>query len=78
MKKSESYVINNKVVPLQASKYLFSKIAIIAQRRSVNLKTVFQYPLGPLPWALSNSMGTLKKTTKSLLMQSWRKQQNLF
>ena len=60
MKKIKSYVINNKVVVLQSSKDLFSKMAIIAQKRSVNLKTAFQYPLGPLPWALSNSTGTLK------------------
>ena len=51
-KKIKSYIINNKVVPMQASKDLFSKLANIAQNRSVNLKAVFQYPLGPLPWAL--------------------------
>ena len=27
---------------------------------------IFQYPLDPLCWALSNSMGTLQKTTTSL------------
>lgn len=43
MKKIKSYVINNKVVPLQASNNLFSKMAIIAQKRSVNLKTAFQF-----------------------------------
>ena len=64
---------NNKVVSLQACKDLFSKIAIIAQKKSVNLRTVFQYPLRPLPWAISNSMGTLKKTTKSLLVHKLAK-----
>ena len=42
MKKIKSYVINSKVAPLQASKDLFSKIAIAALKRSVNLKTGFQ------------------------------------
>ena len=65
---NQKYVINNKVIPLQASKDIFSKTAIITQKRSGNVKTVFEYPLGPLPWALLNSMGTMKKTTKSLLM----------
>ena len=44
MKKIKSYIINSKVVPLQASKDIFSKIAIIALKRSVNLTTGFQYP----------------------------------
>ena len=65
---NQKYDINNKVVSLQASKDIFSKTAIITQKRSGNVKTVFEYPLGPLPWALLNSMGTMKKTTKSLLM----------
>ena len=55
------------------AKTFFSKIAIIAQKRSVNLKRVFQHPLRSLFWVLSNSMGTLKKTTKSLLMHKLEK-----
>ena len=31
------------------------------------MREVLQHPLGPLPWALSNSDGTIKKTNKAAL-----------
>jgi hypothetical protein len=37
------------------------------------LKEVFQYPLGPFPWALAGVMGDLKKTNKSALLNEVEK-----
>ena len=53
---------------LIADKNLFGKISIIMQKRQLDLATVFQYPLGPLPWSLSGPLGNLKKTNKASLL----------
>ena len=34
------------------------------QKRSIDLKEVFKYPLGLFPWALAGSVGDLKKLIK--------------
>ena len=47
---------------LTSTRDLFSKIAIISQKPSVDLKTLFNYPLEALPLSLSEADGTLKKT----------------
>ena len=58
----------NKVIVLKSSKDLFGKIAIIAEKRSVYMRSLFKYPLVPLPLALAEMGGTLKKTAKSALL----------
>ena len=49
------------MIPLQSSKELLSKIAMIMQTRKLDLRNVFQYPLGPLPVALAEPIGTLTR-----------------
>ena len=39
----------NATIKLKGTAYLFSKNAIISQKRSIDLKFLFNYPLGPLP-----------------------------
>ena len=56
------------MIPLQASKDLFAKISLVAQIRSLNMRSVFKFPLGPLPWSLAEPIGTLKKTSKAALL----------
>ena len=34
------------------------------QKRSMDLKEVFKYSLGPFPWSLAGSVGNLKKLIK--------------
>ena len=58
----------NKIMSLTSTRDLFSKIEIISQKRSVDLKTLFNYPLEALPLSLSEADGTLKKTPKSALL----------
>ena len=55
----------NKTISLQTSKDLFSKVANITQKRSVDLKGLFAYPLAHLPLSPAEPDGTLKKTAKS-------------
>ena len=39
------------------------------QFRKIDLKEVFKYPLGPLPWPLANAYGLPRKTNKTKIMQ---------
>ena len=68
MIKVAKFKVKDKIIPLQATSEVFSKISIIAQKRSIDLKSIFCYPLRPLPWSLAEPMGTLKKTSKATLM----------
>ena len=38
------------------------------QKRIIDLKTIFCYPLGPLPWSLCSPLGNLKKNNKASLL----------
>lgn len=67
LNKTKTCKTKDKVFSLKMSKDLFAKVAIIAQKRSVDLKALFRYPLGPLPLALAEMDGSLKKTVKSSL-----------
>ena len=69
MYKIKTCKVNNKLIPLQTTKDLFARISLIAQNRSIDLKAVFQFPLGPLPWSLAEPIGTLRKTSKASLKE---------
>lgn len=71
MNKYEEFKCEDKTVTLHASKDIFFKLAIIAQKRSVDLKLLFRYPLGPMPLSLAEPDGILKKTVKSSLMHKF-------
>ena len=66
--KSTTCKVKDKVVSLKSGKERFARIAIIAQKRSVNTRSLFNYPLGSLPLALAEMDETLKKTPKSVLL----------
>jgi hypothetical protein len=68
MNKIKTCKVNSKMIPTQASKELFAKISLVAQIRSLDMRSVFKFPLGPLPWSLADPIGTLKKTSKAALM----------
>ena len=54
-------------VVLKADRNLFSQIILVAESRSVNMKDVPAHPLVPLPRALANADGSLRKTNKAAL-----------
>ena len=58
----------DKILMLTSSTDIFSKVAIIAQKRSIDLKPLFTYPLGAVPLSLCQPDGTLNKTAKSSLL----------
>ena len=45
--------IKDRIIILKVHRDLFGQIALITQRRSINLQNAFCYSLGPLMWALS-------------------------
>ena len=59
---------------LTAPADLFSKIAIISQKCSTDLKYLFSYPLAPLSMSLTETDEILKKSTKvSVLLHKLEK-----
>ena len=57
-------------VVLKADRNLFSQMILVAESRSVNMKDVLEYPLGPLPWALANADGSLLKCISCRIYQN--------
>ena len=68
MNKIKICKVNSKVIPLQASKNLFAKIALVSQIRSLNLRQVFKFPVRPMQWSLGEPLCTLEKTSKAALL----------
>ncbi|KAK3741541.1 hypothetical protein QZH41_002925 [Actinostola sp. cb2023] len=64
---------SNKEAILKADHRLFGRMVLIATSRNLQMKDVLKHPLGPLPWALANCDGTLKKTNKSSLARNLEK-----
>jgi hypothetical protein len=60
--------IKTKIITLKNTKDLFSKVAIVGQKRNVDLKQLFSFPLVYLPLALAETDGSLKKTAKAQLL----------
>ena len=72
LQKTAKVKTSNKTMSLKADKALFGRMAVIGQQRNIDLKTVFSYPLGPIPWSLAGMLGEMRKTQKaSLLLNLW-------
>ena len=64
LKKYVKIKIQDKIIQLTAEKNFFGRIAMMIQHRNIDMKEIFTFPLGPVPWALADFIGTLKKTNK--------------
>lgn len=69
MKKVFTTKLKNKTVALTSHVSLFTRLAFIAQDRKIDMRNVLTYPLGPLPWALSDANGYPRTTDKSQLIK---------
>lgn len=67
LNKTKSLKVGNKEVILKADRGLFVRIILIAQKRSLDLRTVLKHSLGPIPWPLAYVDGTICKTGKDKL-----------
>ena len=65
-----SVKIGGREVILKADRDLFAHLLVVAQTRDMDLREVFKYSLGPLPWSLASADGSLCKTVKSKLQES--------
>ena len=61
------------MIPLKMDRSLFARMALAGQVRKIDLKTVFTYPLGAMPWSLADALGFIRKTNKSKLAQLLQK-----
>ena len=68
--KAECKVRNKDLVlPLRMDRDVFALMALLGQFRQIDVKVVFIYPLGALPWSLADSCGLPRKTSKAKLSQ---------
>ena len=65
LKKSVKLKIQDKIVQLTAEKNIFGRTTTMSQQRNNEMKKMFCYPIGPISWALTNIMSTLKKNKQS-------------
>ena len=52
---------------IRADRNLFARLLVIRQSRQMDLKDLLSHKLGPLPWSLASSDGSLAKTNKAIL-----------
>ena len=57
------------MTPTKMDRSLLARMALAGQFRKIDLKTVFTYPLGAMPWSLADAFGFIRKTNKSQLAQ---------
>ena len=67
IKVKRSFKTQGRCIIMKADRNLFAKMTLIGQTRKLDMKEVLSYRLGPIPWALANPDGTLRKTNKAQL-----------
>ena len=53
---------------------LFSHMVLVADSRHLRMSDVLSHQLRPLPWALANEDGTMRKTDKAAFARELEKQ----
>ena len=61
-------IFKKKISAVRADRTLFARLAVVAQSRSLDMRSVLDYELGPVPWSLATPDGGLVKTDKSCLL----------
>ena len=65
--KKTSVAAGDRNVIIRADRNLFARLLVIGQSRQMDLKDLLTHELGPLPWSLASSDGSLAKTNKAIL-----------
>ena len=73
LKKVVKVSAKHRVLSLNLDRTLSGRMALLGQFRKIDLKTVFMYPLGPLPWSLADAYRLLQKTNKAQLFKKMEK-----
>lgn len=61
---------DEKLITVNADRNLFSRCFIASRSRNVSTREVLSYELSAVPYALAHTDGTLRKTTKSILLST--------
>lgn len=72
-KKKQTKCMDGRSVILKADRALFGRMIVMGQCRDINMKDMLCHPLGPLPWSLATPDGSLRKTNKTALVTSIKK-----
>ena len=70
LKKVVNTKTKDKIIPLKMDKEVFARITLLAQFTTIEMKLVFTYPLGPLPWSIADAYGMPRKTNKATLTKT--------
>ena len=57
-----------KTVELKAERNLLGRLLFLSQANDLSLPKLFEYPLGPIPWAIATADGGMIKTSKAQLL----------
>ena len=57
-----------KTVEIKAERNLLGRLLFLSQEHDISLPKLFEYPLGPIPWAIATAGGGMTKTNKAKLM----------
>ena len=74
LKKTVTVKSKDRLIPMKLDKDLFARITLLSQFRKIDLQLVFKYPLGPLPWSISDAFGMPRKTNKATLLHRIEKE----
>ena len=69
-KKAKVKSTDEKLVTVSVDRNLFARLLIVSRSRDINLREVWRYELSSVPCALAHTDGSLRKTTKSVLLSS--------
>ena len=73
-KKTSIRSTNEKFLSVSADGDLFGRLLIAVNARQINLREVLSYELSTMPFVLSHQDGTLRKTTKSVVLNPLEEQ----
>ena len=68
---------SDELVTVNADRDLFGRLLIVSNTRQICLKDVLSFELSPVPYALANTDGNLRKGTKSVLCSLLEKHVNV-
>ena len=74
LRKRVSKAKGDKVTSVNADGAFFSRLLIIANARTLNLKEVFEYELSAVPYSIAYPDDSLRKGTKSKLLLELEKE----
>ena len=58
----------DKTIKVAAQRNVCAQTLMLCHEHNIDVQRVFSYPMGPIPWALASSDGTIANTNKAVLM----------